>query len=271
MNELILTEINIYPVKSLGGISLNSALAEERGLQFDRRWMLVDEQGVFISQRECAEMVFIGVRICDIGFELFYKPEPEISITIPFHANKGEVLKVRIWEDICESIHYSALVDQWLINLLKIKCRLVYMPDSSRRIVDLKYTTGKEIVSFADGYPFLIIGEATLLDLNNKLEKTVLMNRFRPNFVFSGDAPYAEDTWKKFSIGEVKFKGVKPCGRCVITTIDQKDASKSAEPLKTLSTYRKSNNNVLLGQNLVLQQGGVVKLGDSLMVEEFVY
>lgn len=269
MKQLLLTSIIIYPIKSLGGISLSSAIAEERGLKFDRRWMLINENNIFISQRECSEMAMINVQFAEDGFTLSSKQDPLKQITIPFTINNGNTLMVKIWDDTCQAIHYNETIDKWFQELLGINCRLVYMPDHSRRYIDKDYAKDNEVVSFADGYPFLIIGEATLADLNNRLSNQIPMNRFRPNFVFSGGEAFEEDDWKKFNIGEVSFLGVKLCGRCVITTIDQETAERSSEPLKTLSTFRRKNNSVLFGQNLMLDSKGIVNVGDHLVVGEY--
>ena len=269
MKELRLTQITIYPIKSLGGISLSSAIAEKRGLRYDRRWMIVDEQNKFITQRENATMALIGTRMDENGFELFHKHFPENKIFIPFSINHGTPLRVVVWEDECDALHWNEEADNWLSSTLAMPCRLVFMPDDSLRYVDNNYARNKEITSFSDGYPFLIIGNESLKDLNSKLENPIPMNRFRPNFVFEGGDAFEEDSWVKFKIGEVNFLGVKPCGRCAITTIDQEDASKSKEPLRTLSKYRTKKSKVLFGQNLLTDKGGKISVGDKLTVEEF--
>ena len=269
MKELRLTQINIYPVKSLGGIALTTAIAEQRGLRYDRRWMIVDEQNKFITQRENPTMALIGTRLDENGFELFHKHFSENKIFIPLSIAHGKLLKVRIWEDECDALHWNEEADQWLSTTLNMACKLVFMPDDSLRYVDVNFAKNKEITSFPDGYPFLIIGNESLKDLNSKLDKAIPMNRFRPNFVFEGGVAFEEDTWVKFKIGEVNFLGAKPCGRCVITTIDQDDATQSKEPLRTLSKYRTKKSKVLFGQNLLTDKGGKISLGDKLIIEEF--
>ena len=269
MKELRLTQITIYPVKSLGGISLTSTIAEQRGLRYDRRWMLVDEQNKFITQRENPSMALIGMRLDENGFELFHKHFSENKIFIPFSISHGKALKVIVWDDECDALHWNEEADQWLSSTLNMNCKLVFMPDNSYRFVDTNFAKNKEITSFSDGYPFLIIGTESLNDLNSKLEKPVPMNRFRPNFVFEGGSAFEEDQWLKFKIGDVNFRGVKQCGRCAITTIDQDDATQSKEPLKTLSKYRTKKNKVLFGQNLLTDKGGKISVGDKLIVEEF--
>ena len=143
------------------------------------------------------------------------------------------------------------------------------MPDESFRRVSPKYSSNNEIVSFADAYPFLIIGQQSLNDLNSRLEEKVPMNRFRPNFVFDGGEPFDEDKWKKFKIGDIIFEAVKPCSRCVTTTINQETGEMKQEPLKTLSQYRTKDNNVYFGQNLIHNKAGKVAVGDSIEILEW--
>jgi uncharacterized protein YcbX len=152
-------------------------------------------------------------------------------------------------------------MDDWFSEILGIKCHLVKMPESSERKVDRNYVENK-IVSFADGYPFLIIGQSSLEDLNSRMEVPLPMNRFRTNFVFTGGNSFDEDNWNKFKIGNVIFKSVKPCARCVITTTNQETAERLQEPLLTLSKYRKIDNKVMFGMNLVCESTGEVKVGD---------
>lgn len=265
MNSLTLSEINIFPVKSLGGISLQSSVVEERGLKYDRRWLLVDENGVFMTQRDFSQMALIKLSLSENNLTIKHKSDsslPAISIPLKFYSD--ERIDVIIWDDKCKAVPVNKEYDDWFSETLKMKCRLVKMPDDERRIVEKKFITEDKIVSFADAYPFLIIGQSSLDDLNLRLETPLPMNRFRTNFVFSGGKPFEEDKWKNFSIGDVKFKAVKPCARCVITTTDQETAVRSEEPLKTLATYRKVKNKVLFGMNLISFSAGTVKVGDSI-------
>jgi hypothetical protein len=160
----------------------------------------------------------------------------------------------------------SAEADDWFSDQLGMPCRLVYMPDTTRRQVDGRYANNKEITSFSDAFPLLIIGQASLDELNSRLPVALPMNRFRPNIVFTGGTPYQEDAMKQFEIAGISFYGVKPCSRCVITTIDQQTAGKAKEPLKTLHTYRQRNNNVYFGQNLLFRGAGTVKVGDTITI-----
>ena len=260
-----LSQINIYPVKSLGCISLRTAYAGEKGLQYDRRWMLVDEANKFITQREHPIMATIGVEINENGFSLFQKSKKHEAYHLPFAIDNGVKNRVTVWDDQCDVLTLDSEINVWISELLNQVCKFVYMPDDSRRYVDNIYAPGNETVSFADGYPILIIGEASLSDLNERLETPVPMNRFRPNFVFTGGVAFEEDSWNNFRIGDAVFNAVKPCGRCVITTIDQESGNQSKEPLRTLSQYRKTNNNVYFGQNLLVVKPGKVTINDTLV------
>jgi uncharacterized protein YcbX len=268
MKELILSEIFIYPIKSLGGISLSDSKVEKRGLQFDRRMMLVDEAGIFITQREFPQMALLKTKIIDNNLEVTHSSSNH-SIILPLNSDnntKSDRIKVIIWDDECEALIVSKEADEFFSEMIGTKCRLVYMPESEKRIVDpkRKYVLDNHIVSFADGYPFLIIGQSSLDELNRRLETPLPMNRFRPNFVFAGGEPFEEDDWKNILIGEIKFRAVKPCARCVITTTDQETAIRSQEPLKTLSTFRKIENKILFGMNLISYSEGFIKVGDRI-------
>ena len=260
---LTLSEINIYPIKSLAGISLQSAEVEERGLKYDRRWVLVDGKNTFFTQRDFPEMALIKVAIRSDELHLQHKIKSVDSLKVPFDFVHSKKDKVVIWDDTVVGEFYNQTIDDWFSDILGIKCHLVKMPESTKRIVDKKYAKDK-IVSFADSFPFLIIGRASLDDLNSKMEKPLLMNRFRTNFVFTGGNPFEEDNWKKFKIDEVIFKAVKPCARCVITTTDQETAGRAEEPLYTLSKYRKIGNKVMFGMNLICESVGQVSVGDKI-------
>ncbi len=256
----------IYPIKSLSGISLSSAKVTVMGLAHDRRWMLIDENNRFISQREVIQMVWLKVSIEPNALKVT-DSRNNTFIHIPFLKQlPGETITVTIWDDTCEAELVSKDADKWFSNALGINCRLVYMPDNSRRMVDQKYAPDDTITSFSDGYPSLLIGQASLDDLNNRLAAPILMDRFRPNIVFTGGLPYEEDLIGNFTINGVDFCGVKLCARCVLTTVDQFSGIKGKEPLKTLATYRLKNKKILFGQNLIHNDEGIISIGDELVV-----
>ena len=267
MAARILTSIFIYPIKSIGGISLREAVAQPRGLQYDRRWMLVDEQGRFVSQREVAGLTLLGTAIESPFLVVFSKNNPRRRIHLPLSPSVTEMpeVAVNIWDDHCAARQYAPDVNAWFSDTLGSPVRLVHMPDSSWRPADSKYVPKDVPVSFADGYPYLLISQASLDDLNGRLDTPLPMNRFRPNFVYSGGEAYEEDGWSNFFIGDVPFLGVKTCARCIVPTTDQDTGQRAAEPLKTLATYRKQENRILFGQNVIWLGGTqhVVRIGDT--------
>ena len=265
MNDLRLSEIWIYPIKSLGGIRLPSARVMPKGLQYDRRWMLIDEAGVFITQRIHSNMALFKLSLTDQQFTFQFKNEfIHLPVDAPVSSN---LIKATIWDDTVEVYEVLGDYSSWFSQFLGMKCRLVSFPEDNRRPVDEKYRIGDDQVSLADGYPFLIIGQSSLDDLNGKLEKLVPMNRFRPNFVFTGGKPFEEDTWRNFRIGKNRFTGVKPCGRCTLITVDQETADRANEPLATLSTFRRTNNKVNFGQNLIAIDYYEIHDGDEIELE----
>ena len=263
---MTLSEIWIYPIKSLSGIRLTRAEVEEKGLKYDRRWMIIDENGVFVTQRTLYKMALIGVELLSDGLIISYRPEINNWIFVPFQPVSANLVSVTIWDDEVEAITVSDEADKWLSRVLTKNVRLVIMPESTQRKADPKYAKNEENVSFADGFPFLIISQASLDNLNSHLPEPIEMKRFRPNFVVTGTAPHEEDEWKIIQIGNIKFDIVKPCARCVLTTVDPKTGEKGSEPLKTLSTYRRVNNKILFGQNVVARDFGTINEGDRLIV-----
>lgn len=251
-----LSEIYIYPVKSLGGIALREAKLEIRGLRYDRRWMLADTAGRFVSQREIPAMTRLGTAIQGDHLRIFVKNRPEEFLDIPLEYDLLSKTRVQVWSDKCGALEYPLFVSQWFSDQLGMGVRLVRMPDTTRRRADGRYAPKGQYVSFADGFPYLLIGQASLDDLNARLETPVPMDRFRPTFVFTGGAPYEEDAWSDFRIGNALFRGVKPCARCIVTTTDQQTGLRGAEPLRTLAQYRNRANKVLFGQNVVWMGGG---------------
>lgn len=265
---MVLSEIWIYPVKSLAGIRLTEAEVQEKGLQYDRRWMIVDQFGRFLTQREFHNMAMLEVAVLENSLLISNKLKPGENISVPFQPVTGEVMVVTVWDDEVDALTVSNEVDAWLSEQLEMVVKLVMMPETTERKADPRYAKNNENVSFADGFPFLLISQASLDDLNARLEEPIVMKRFRPNFVVTGTKPFAEDTWKSIQIGTLSFDIVKPCARCVLTTIDPETAEKGKEPLKTLATYRRVNNKILFGQNVVAKQHGLVKQGDEILLTE---
>ena len=262
---ITVSELTIYPVKSMAGISLQSSYIDAMGLQYDRRWMLVSPDGKFMTQRSHPQMALIQPRIennqlilSSFGLDDHYVPAADES---------SPDIKVQVWDDIVDAKHLSTETDEWIEQTVGEACRLVYMPDNVFRQCDTTYAKQGDRTGFSDGFPLLLISEASLADLNDKLEKPVPMKRFRPNLVVKGCEAFAEDGWKKFAINEISFRVVKPCSRCVITTVDPAIGMvTSPEPLQTLASYRKQGDKVMFGQNVVQDATGNIKLGDVVEV-----
>jgi uncharacterized protein YcbX len=269
---MYLSEINIYPIKSLAGISLKESKITRRGLEFDRRWMLIDGKNKFLTQREFPKMAAIKVGILPDGLQISSNGS---NLSIPFETPTGAAETVQIWQSRCKANIYENVVNEWFSDILRSNCKLAVMPAETERKVSYYYRVKKDDhVSFADGYPFLLIGENSLARLNDKLKEALPMNRFRPNFVAADSEGFAEDAWKKIRIGETVFHIVKPCARCVITTIDQvKGEKQGTEPLKTLAAFRTPKRSIrkkiLFGQNLIAEnEGDVLRVGDEIEVLE---
>lgn len=259
-----ISEINIYPVKSLGGITVRSANVKPKGLEHDRRWMLINEENVFLTQRIHNHMALFKMSFSDNGFRVSFKGD---QLDIPF-TMQGDPIRARIWDDEVTVQEVSPAHSEWFTKNIGMPVRLVAFPEENSRPIDARYKVGDDHVSLADGYPLMILGESTLEDLNQRLKQPVPMNRFRPTFVFTGGDAFDEDTWKRFSIGEARFAGVKPCMRCVLITVDQETGIKGIEPLATLSTYRKRDKGVSFGQNVIPIKLGQISIGDEIIVED---
>jgi len=256
----MLAGIYIYPIKSCRGLSLMQSSITDCGLHYDRRWMLVDLNHTFISQRKIPRMALITVKMDDD--QLIITAPGASTLKIPLNQQSSLRLQVNIWKDSCLATDCGENAAQWFSNYLEQNCRLVFMPDESGRMVDSKYSPTAQAVNFADGFPFLLTSEASLQELNSRLDEPLPMNRFRPNLVIKGFKAYEEDSWKKIRIGDIGFRVVKPCSRCVITTIDQENGKSAKEPLHTLATYRKTGGQVFFGQNLIQENPGNIAVND---------
>ncbi len=263
-----LDAIHIYPIKSCRGISLPSAHAELRGFPLDRRWMLVDGEGQFLSQRNTKSLGQISIQIMD-GQVSVTAPQ-QTQLRIPTHMAEKNRIKVRIWDDELEAITVSKEANLWFGNFLQKDVRLVYMDPSVLRPLEKDSLPQDQDfeVSFADGYPYLLTNQASLNDLNQRLGSPIGMDRFRSNLVVSGFPAFAEDSWKRIRIGAGEFQVVKPCARCQVTTIDQKTGQQSKEPLKTLASYRKVDGKVMFGMNLVALNVADIRVGDTIQIME---
>lgn len=261
MAEIRLSEIWIYPVKSMRGIALYQSALDARGLRYDRHWMVVDQQGHFLTQRQLPRLCLLGTAL-DRNL-LHISASPEHAIAIPFDADEGR-MQVTVWNDQCAAIRCGEIYDCWLSDFLGVNCHLVRFPDEVIRQVDPHYAKPMDQTGFSDGFPLLLISRASLDELSGRLKSDLPMRRFRPNLVVTGTKAFAEDSWDHIRVGEITMRVVKPCSRCVITTIDPETAEKSGEPLKTLAAYRQQGKQVMFGQNVIHDQIGLISCGDSI-------
>ena len=264
MTSLFLSSITVYPVKSLAGINVTQWAVTKTGLQFDRKWMLVDTAGQFLSQRKLPAMALINTALTDD--HLILSARGMTNLQLPLKPAAGDVITSTVWHDQCQALSVATAADRWLSRVLNVDCRLVYQPDDSIRTVDQDYAASSDQVSFADGFPFLIIAENSLTALNREMSLQLSMSRFRPNLVISGCAEYAEDSWRDISIGAINFRLPKPCSRCSVPNIDPDTAVISKEPLSTLNRLRKWQNKVYFGQNALHDQCGVLTVGDKVCI-----
>lgn len=261
-----LSGIFVYPIKACGGIALERSDVVERGLAYDRRYMLVDRDGKFISQREVNRLCLVRTRL--VGERLLVDGPNQPELELPRQPRDGSLAPCgyRVWGSTGSALRHAE-GSRWFSELLNDEVSLVYMPDDERRAVNPERARPGDIVSFADGYPLLLISEASLSDLNARLPSPVGMRQFRPNLVISGCDPYAEDSSTRVRIGNLTFRGVKRCDRCVVTTIDPDTAARSKEPLRTLSQYRQAEGKVWFGMNLIQDGPGSVSVGDPVYLQ----
>lgn len=258
MTSLLVSGLSIYPVKSCRGIKLNSALVENFGLENDRRWMVVDENGVMLTQRKISKMCLIQVELTETGLILKTTSMDSLSVIIPVIKKK---VTVKVWADKCQAYDAGDEAAKWLSHVLSVTCRLVYFPDDEFRQVDLTYANKGDKTAFSDGFPLLLISQASLDDLNSRLNTPVTMERFRPNIIVSGCQPFTEDKWKIIRIGNIVFRIVKPCSRCVIPGINIETGEREKEPIKTLVAYRKRDRKIFFGQNVIADSCGEIEVG----------
>lgn len=251
----------VYPVKSCRGVALATATIEARGVALDRRWMIVDPEGEFITQRAEPRLALVSVAVGADALTLSAAGRDPLALARSPDPT-GPRRRVRVWRDAVDALDCGPAAARWITDWLGRPTSLVFMPDDVRRPVDPKYATAGDIVGFADGYPLLLVSTATLEDLNGRLDAPMPMNRFRPNVVVTGCEPGAEDGWRQVRMGTVSVRVVKPCSRCVVTTTDQDSAARGVEPLRTLATFRKRGSEVHFAQNCIPDGVGIVSVGD---------
>lgn len=257
--------LHYYPVKSCAGIDLTRAIVSGRGLENDRLFMVVDDNNIFMSQRKYHTMALIKLHLLKKTITFSAPGMPLLSINF---SDIGKEENVVIWKNKCLAIDQGKDPADWLSSFLETPCKLVMMEKSFQRKLDPHFALSENShTGFADGFPFLLISQESLDDLNARLKTQIPMNRFRPNIVVEGCNAYDEDKWRKVKIGDITFELVKPCVRCVVTTIDQSTLNISKEPLATLATYRVSPlGGVIFGQNLIHHNTGILNIGDNIQV-----
>lgn len=262
--------INVYPIKSAKGTALERGVVMATGLEHDRRWLVVDDEGKFLTQREEPRLCLITPTVG--ATQLTIAAPGMQDVGLPVGELGGERRRVTIWDDQVEAVMAPAPIGEWLSDFLGARYHLARIPGSSVRGVDPTFGVPGDRVGFADAFPFLILSQASLDDLNQRLVAqgghALPMNRFRPNLVITGCPPFAEDGWGRVRIGNIGFRVVKPCARCVITSTNQATGHTSREPLRTLAGYRRSGTKVMFGQNACHDGEGVLHVGDAVTLDE---
>ncbi|MEV5125115.1 MOSC N-terminal beta barrel domain-containing protein [Streptomyces decoyicus] len=268
MPKPALQSIHLYPVKSIAGSGPGEAVVEPWGLAGDRRWLLVDAECRQITQRQQRTLALAHAeQLPGGGLGLTAPGRKPLTVEVPA---SGETITVEVWRDEVEAVPVGRAADEWFSGYLGVECRLVYLDaPEKRRPIDPEFSLPGETVSFADGFPLLLTTTSSLDALNSLIaqgdhadEGPLPMNRFRPNVVVDGTAPWAEDDWRRVRIGEVVFEVAKPCSRCVVTTTDQRTAERGKEPLRTLARHRRFGDQLVFGQNLIPRGVGTIRIGD---------
>lgn len=277
----ILTELHLYPIKSCAGISLREATLTPAGLMsehiYDREWMLVDANGLALTQREYPNMALITPRIKADTLELRAPGMLRLEVPLGLPDPEDEkIIRVQVWDDQLDAYDCDDTTALWFSNALGVTCRLVRFHPDAKRLASMTWTAGVEVPTlFSDGFPMLVIGAGSLADLNEKLiaqgRAALPMNRFRPNLVFGDLAAYEEDFAESYKLGDATLKPVKPCPRCPIPSIDQATGEIGPDPLDILRTYRvnpKVDDGITFGMNAILLSGAgqLVRVGQQVDV-----
>jgi uncharacterized protein len=264
----VVTELHLHPVKGLCGHPVSVTDVEHCGFAGDRRWMVVDRDGLFMTQRSFPAMARIKAEMKGVNLCLSSADGDQLAIAVP--GADAPTRTVKVWRSTLPAADAGRLAEAWLTRTLNTPCYLVYLADTAARAVDPAFGQSTDRVSFADGFPVLLTNLASLADLNDRLARPVPMRRFRPNLVVSAFQPWTEDHWRRIRVGDVIFRLPKPCSRCVVTTIDQHTGERPdpTEPLRTLARFRRTSEGVMFGQNMIPETLGRVAVGDPVIVLE---
>ena len=266
MSDIRVSDLWIYPIKSTRGISMSRSWAEDKGLSFDRRWMLVDDQCLFVTARKDPKLLSIHVALGENALHLSSE-QMDAPLTISPRHLSGQTQQAEVWGSQVQTQGYVKEVNEWFSNLLGKSVHLVYFGEQSQRPTS---RAPEHQVAFADGYPILLVSKASLDDLSTRAQQNFSMEQFRPNIVVDGCEAFAEDTWERLQIGDAILRRIKPCSRCVLTTYsaDGRERFPKGEPLKTLATYRRGEgddkNEVYFGQNILVEKPGIIEVGMSI-------
>jgi uncharacterized protein YcbX len=261
--RILVAELYVYPVKSCGGSAVASAEVDVFGFRHDRRWMVVDETGRFLTQRSDPLLATIRAELDDGRLAL--RAAEWGSIAVDAFPESAAPTPVTVWRDTVDALPVEG-ADDWLSAALGRPARLVWMPESTRRPAKRDPAGISPRISVADAYSFLVLSRESLATLNARLADPLPMNRFRPNIVVEGAGPFAEDGWSAFRIGEIELDVAGPCARCATTTTDQKTGARGVEPLRTLATFRREGSEVLFGQNANHRGTGTIRRGDPVEI-----
>ncbi len=261
------SQLYYHPIKSLGAVSADVMAVDACGPVLDRRLMLVDDNGKFVTQRQSPVMTLIQVQHLNAQLVLSFEGS-QFVLDLPDFSEQTRTIQTTVWGDEVVGQFAGKAVSNWISNCINKKVNLVYMQDSEHRQVDLEFANKGVQTGFSDGFPFLLISQASLDFLSEKVGYSLSMKRFRPNIVVSGCAPFAEDNWKTIKIGDITFDLVKPCSRCVIPTINLSTAEKEKEVMQAMLAHRKQGKNVYVGQNLIHNQQGHISLGMNVEIIE---
>lgn len=256
------SQLSIYPVKSAAGIDVRTIELGKIGPNYDRRWMVIDANNRPVTQRRYSRMCLIEAQLQNGTLSLATNGREKITVDRVSGAN----VQSEVWGTPVTGQDCGTRVADWLSEFLGFDCRLIYMPDDGERLVDVNYASNNELVSFADGFPLLLVSQASLNDFNSKLTNPISMARFRPNVVVSGCHAYAEDNWQAVVINGIEFSLVKPCARCIVPSVDPDTGDKQPAVIDALQRYRYRDRNTFFGQNTLYSKQGSISVGDSVNI-----